>query len=152
MKYIYFIFALLAITSCEIRTTNFDPDKQLVSEDEFAQIAMWDQHQNEHLTNAEYERRNADEFVDTECNFRQNTNGKWIIEGSVTNFASEAHFKDVQLVLSYYNDSKSLIGTEKYTIREYLAPGDQSGFYFKSDKYDEAYSMDAEVLQIRPVS
>jgi len=152
MKSVYFIFALLAITSCEIRSTNFDPDNQLVSEDEFAQIALWDQHRSDRLSNAEYERQNADEFVGTQCNYRQNNKGKWVIEGSVTNFASEVHFKDVQLVLSYYNDSKTLIGTENYTIHEYLAPGDRSEFYFKSDKYDEAHSMDVEVLEIKPVS
>lgn len=124
----------------------------MVSEDEYAQIALWDQHQTERLSNAEYERQNANEFVSTKCNYRQNTNGKWVIEGSVTNFASEVHYKDVELVLSYYSDSRALIGTENYTIREYLAPGDKSGFYFKSEKYDEAYSMDVEVLEIKPVS
>ena len=152
MKYVYFILALLTITSCEIRSTNFDPDNQLVSEDEFAQIALWDQHQTERLSNAEYERQNADEFIGTQCDYRQNNKGKWVIEGSVTNFASEVHFKDVKLVLSYYDDSKTLIGTENYTIREYLAPGDQSGFYFKSDKFKEALSIDVEILEIKPVS
>lgn len=152
MKYLYFIIALLTITSCEIRSTNFDPDNQLVSDDELAQIAIWDQYQTERLSNAEYERQNPNEFVGAECNPRQNSKGKWIIEGSVKNYANEVHFKDVELVLSYYNDSKKLIGTENYTIREYLAPGDQSGFYFKSDKYDEAHSLNVEVLEIKSVS
>jgi hypothetical protein len=143
MKYVIFALTILAITSCEKRQTSFDPDNQLVSDDEFAQIAMWDQHQTDRLTNAEYERQNPDEFVGTECSFRQDNNGKWVIEGSVTNYASEVHFKDVELVLSYYTDSKTLIGTENYTILEYLAPGDQSGFYFKSEKYKEAHSMEA---------
>lgn len=152
MKYVIFIFTVLAIASCEKRQTSFDPDNQLVSADEFAQIDLWNKDQTDRLSSAEYERQNADEFVGAECNYRRDNKGKWIVEGSVTNYASEIHFKDVQLVLSYYNVSKILIGTENYTIREYLAPGDKSGFYFKSDKYDEAISMEMEVLEIKPVS
>ncbi|MDG1333701.1 MAG: hypothetical protein P8P74_15295 [Crocinitomicaceae bacterium] len=152
MKYVLFIFTVLAIASCEKRQTSFDPDNQLVSADEFAQIDLWNQDQTDRLSSAEYERQNAEEFVNTEYNYRQDNSGKWVIEGSVANFASEIHYKDVQLVLSYYDDSKTLIGTENYTIREYLAPGDKSGFYFKSDKYNEAISMEMEVLDIKPVS
>ncbi|MFK7785451.1 MAG: FxLYD domain-containing protein [Crocinitomicaceae bacterium] len=153
MKYILFTLALLAVTtSCEKRSTSFDPDEQLVSHDEFAQIAVWDQLQTDRLTNAEYERINALEFVRAKYEYRQNFRGKWVIEGSVTNTASEVHFENVQLVLSFYNDENTLIGAENYVLQDRLAPGDQSGFYFKSEKYDDAYSMDVAVVNVKPVS
>ena len=153
MKYLLFTLALLAVaTSCEKRSTNFDPDEQLVSEDEFAQIAVWDQLQSDRLTNAEYERINAHEFVGVRYECRQSLNGKWVIEGAITNTASEIYFENVQLFLSYYDESNALIGTENYMLQEKLAPGDQSGFYFKSKKYRNAHSMDVAIVNLKPVS
>lgn len=153
MKYILFTLAALTLTtSCEKRSTNFDPDEQLVSEDEFAQIAVWDQLQTDRLTNAEYERINVHEFVGVRYEYRQSSNGKWVIEGSVTNTASEVHFENVQMLLSYYDDSDALIGTENYMLQETLAPGDQSGFYFKSNKFRSASSMDVAIVNLKPVS
>ncbi len=152
MKYIYFIFALLTITtSCELRTTNFDPDNQLVSEDELAQIATWDQYQTEQLSAEEYECRNYSEFIGTDIDYRQNSSGKWVIEGSIKNFASKAHFKDAQLVISYYSETNELVGQESYTLNEQLAPGDQAGFYYKSDKFQEAHSLKIKINQVKTV-
>ena len=152
MKYFYFIFALLTITtSCELRSTNFDPDNQLVSEDELAEIDVWDQYQTERLSTEEYESRNPDEFIKTEFTYRQNTAGKWVVEGSIKNFASEAHFKNAQLILSYYNKSNALIGTENYTINDYLSPGDRAGFYFKSDKFELAHSLRIKTNRVKSV-
>ena len=152
MKYLYFIFAILAFTtSCELRTTNFDPDNQLVSEDELAKIAVWDQYQTEQLSTGEYESQNPHEFVSTEFEYRQNHAGKWVIEGSIRNFASEAHFEDMQLAISYYTEASTLIGTDNYTIDEQLTPGDRTGFYFKSDRFKEAHSLVIEIIRVRSV-
>ena len=152
MKLIYFIFALLTITtSCELRTTSFDPDNQLVSNDELAQIPVWDQYQTEQLTAEEYESLNFHEFIDTDSDYRQNSVGKWIIEGSIKNFASTAHFKDAQLAISYYSETNTLIGTDEYTLMEELAPGDQAGFYFKSDKFKNAHSLKIKINQVKSV-
>lgn len=152
MKYIYFIFALLTITtSCELRSTNFDPDNQLVSKDELAQITVWDQYQTEQLSVGEYESLNPNEFIRTECNYRQNTIGKWVIEGSIHNFASSAHFENADLTILYFDESNTLMGTENYTVRENLAPGDQTGFYFKSGKFSNAKSIRIKINRIKPV-
>ncbi len=152
MKYIYFIFALLTITtSCELRTTNFDPDNQLVSEDELAQIAIWDQYQTEQLSAEEYECRNYSEFIGIDIDYRQNSSGKWVIEGSIKNFASKAHFKDAQLAISYYSEKNELVGQENYTLNEQLAPGDQAGFYYKSDKFQDAHSLKIKINRVKTV-
>ena len=152
MKSILFTLALFAVTtSCELRSTNFDPDDQHVSEDELAQIASWDQYQVEQLTTVEYESQNAQEFVDTEFNSRQNSNGNWIVEGSVKNFATEAHFKSVQLLLSFYDESNALVAAEHHTIQDHLAPGDRSGFYFKSGEHPHATSVQVKLIRIRSV-
>ena len=152
MKYIYFIFALLTITtSCELRSTNFDPDNQLVSDDELAEISIWDHYQPEVISAEEYESRNPKEFINTEFTYRQNSQGKWVIEGSIKNFASKAHFKDAQMSISYYSDTKLLIGMDFHTINENLAPGDHAGFYFKSDKFKDAHSLKVEIKRVKSV-
>ena len=150
MKYIYFIFALLTITtSCELRSTNFDPDNQLVSEDELAQITVWEQ--TKQLNAAEYESVHPKEFIQTECDYRQNSSGKWVIEGSIQNFASSAHFKNADLTILYFDENNTLIGTENYMVHENLAPGDQAGFYFKSEKFSNAKSLRIKIDRIKPV-
>lgn len=152
MKSVFFTLALFAVTtSCELRSTNFDPDDQHVSEDELAQIASWDQYQVDLLTTLEYERQNAQEFVKTEFNCRQNTKGNWIVEGSINNLATEAHFKSAQILLSFYDESNALVASESHTIQDHLAPGDHSGFYFKSGEYLQATSVQVKLIRIRSV-
>lgn len=152
MKYLSIIIALLTIaTSCELRSTNFDPDNQRLSEDEMTQIAVLESYQSERLTAIEYESRNYEEFVQTEYTYRQNSGGKWIIEGSIKNFASKAHFKDAQLSITYYNDENQLIGSDTHTVNELFAPGDRAGYYFQSDEFLDAHSIDVKISQVQSV-
>ena len=102
MKSLFLCLAALAITtSCELRSTSFDPDEQLVTEDELAQIALWDQYQEENQSTADYERENAEEFVGVKFDARKNTSGEWVIEGAIRNaakkFAIENHLEFVEL-------------------------------------------------------
>ena len=152
MKYLYFIFAIVTVTtSCEKRSTNFDPDNQQVYEDELAEINVWNQYQTEKLNTQEYERQNPSEFVSAEIEYRLNSSDKWVIEGSIRNFASKSHFKDPQLIIYFYNETNVLMGTDNYMVHEYLSPGDRAGFYFKSDKFKDANSLRIEINQVRSV-
>jgi hypothetical protein len=152
MRYLYFILAILTLTtSCELRSTNFDPDNQFVSEDELAQISLWDQYQSKQLNATEYESLNPKEFIHTECDYRQNSNGMWVIEGSIQNSASSVNFQDAELSILYFNESNTLIGSEKYTVYQNLAPGDHAGFYLKSDEFKEAHSLRIKINRITPI-
>lgn len=152
MKYVIFIAALLTLaTSCELRSTNFDPDDQLVYEDELTQIASWDQFQAEHLSTREYESQYPEKYVDAEYTARQNSKGNWILEGSIKNFASETHITNAELVASFYDEANKLLGTENYTVQDYLTPGDLAGFYFKSDSYPTAISVQIKIDRVTPV-
>ncbi len=149
MKYVFFIVSLITLTtSCELRSTNFDPDEQRVYEDEVVQIASWDQFQTEKLTTKEFENEYAEKYVDAEYTARQNSKGYWIIEGSIKNFSSESYFESTELIASFYNDSNELLGTENYTIQDQLAPGDLAGFYYKSEKHLEATSVRVKVNRV----
>ncbi len=152
MKYVFFIVALLTLaTSCELRSTNFDPDEQLVYEDELTQIASWDQFQAEHLSTREYESQYPEKYVDAEYSARQNSKGNWILEGSIKNFASEAHFTDTELEVSFFDELNELLGTENYTVQDYLTPGDLAGFYFKSESYPTATSVKIKIERVHSV-
>lgn len=152
MKYIFFTFALLALTtSCNLRTTNFDPDNQLVSLDEQAQIAGWENYSIEKLSLEEFELTNPSQFVKVKYDYRQTRNGKWLIEGTVSNFASEANFKNVDLSISYYSLANVLIGTENYSLFEILTPGTSEGYYFKTDGFENAHSIKVEIERVKPV-
>lgn len=153
MKYIYFIFALLTITtSCELRTTSFDPDNQFVSEDELAQISVWNHYQAEQVGTEEYERWNYRNFIKTGIDYRQNSSGDWVIEGSIQSFANKVHYKNAELVILYFGEKNTFIGSEKHILAEELAPGDQSGFYLKSDKFRDAHSLKVKINRIAAVT
>lgn len=150
MKYVFFIVALLTLTtSCELRSTNFDPDEQRVYADEVTQIASWDQFQAEELTTKEFESEYAEKYVDVEYDTRQTAKGIWVIEGSVKNFAREAHFEDTEMIASFHGNSNQLLGKEKYTVQDHLAPGDVAGFYFKSDDYTTAQSVTIKINHVK---
>ena len=152
MKYLFFIIALATLTtSCELRSTNFDPDNQFLSEDEMNQIAVLDKFQAQHLTSVEYECRNYAEFVKTEYTYRRNSSGEWIIEGSIKNFATKAHFRDALLSISFYSESNELIGSEIHKVEGSFAPGDRSGYYFRTDSHSEAHSIKLKINQLQSV-
>lgn len=152
MKYQFFTLAFLTLTtSCDLRPTNFDPDNQLVSLDEQAQIAGWENYSIEKLSQEEYELSNPDQFVKLKYDYRQTAQNKWIIEGSVTNFAQKANFKDVALIVSYYSLTNTLIGTEEYSLFDYFSPGGSEGFYFKSAGFEAAHSVSVEIDRVTPM-
>ena len=149
MKFLISAIALLIVViSCEFQTAHFDPERQYVSHEERIQIDGWKEYQSERMSTEDYEVNYPEEFVSLESTSRKNSAGEWVIEGSIKNFSSGGHFNDVELTVSFYSASNALISTENYRVNDVLAPGDRSGFYFKTATGSTAHSVKIEVNDV----
>jgi hypothetical protein len=77
------------------------------------------------------EEKNPAAFIIVKGNSRKNIVGQTVVRGSLTNKASVATYKDVNLQLSFYSKTKALLETDKETIYQILNPGESNDFKTK---------------------
>lgn len=79
----------------------------------------------------EKEQKNPQNFLKADGHDKRNILGQTVIKGTVTNKASVAVFKDVDIKLSFYSKTHALLETDKETIFEVLHPGESKNFKTK---------------------
>jgi hypothetical protein len=84
-------------------------------------------------------------FLNVHGNSRKNIIGQTIVKGTITNKASVATFKDVDLKLSFFSRTKALLETDKETIYLILDPGGTRDF---KTKYFAPKGTDSVGLQV----
>ena len=77
------------------------------------------------------EEKNPAAFIIVKGNSRKNIVGQTVVRGSLINKASVATYKDVNLQLTFYSKTKSLLETDKETIYQILNPGETNDFKTK---------------------
>ena len=68
------------------------------------------------------ENENPKEYLKANITMRGNLLGEKVFEGSITNNATLASFKDVVIEISFLSKTESVIGTEKFTVYENFTP------------------------------
>ena len=58
--------------------------------------------------------------------------GEWVIEGEISNSATVAVYKDVDVECSFYSKTETHLGTETHTVSEFIEPGRSSSFKIKT--------------------
>ncbi len=80
----------------------------------------------------EQEQTNPARFLNATGTYREAVFGKKIkIEGTVTNNATVAKFKDVKIEVRFYTDTKTFLGSERYILYDYFLRSDTKGFELK---------------------
>lgn len=77
------------------------------------------------------EEKNPKNFLFVDGHDKRNLFGQTVIKGSLTNKASIAIFKDVDINLSFYSKTHALLETDKETVFEVLHPGESKNFKTK---------------------
>ena len=77
------------------------------------------------------EQKNPAGFLLVSGNDKRNLVGQTVIKGKITNIATVAVFKDIDIQLSFYSKTKALLETDKETIFEKLNPGESKEFKTK---------------------
>jgi hypothetical protein len=77
------------------------------------------------------EEKNPQNFLFIDGHDKRNLLGQTVIKGFLTNKASIAVFKDVNIKLSFYSKTSTLLETDKETVFEVLHPGETKSFKTK---------------------
>ncbi|MBK8522415.1 MAG: hypothetical protein IPL54_16680 [Chitinophagaceae bacterium] len=77
------------------------------------------------------EKKNPKRFLAVEGSDRKNLIGQRVIKGTVSNKATVASYKDVDIELSFYSQTGALLERDHEVIYETIAPGSSTNFKTK---------------------
>jgi hypothetical protein len=92
------------------------------------------------------EQKNPQAFLSISGHNKKNIVGQTVVRGTLINKASVAVFKDVDIKLSFFSKTKTLLETDKETIFEILEPGESKDFKTKYFAPKGTDSVGLEVL------
>lgn len=79
----------------------------------------------------ETEKKNPKRFLAVQGSDRRNLIGQRVIKGEVSNKATVASYKDVDIELSFYSETGTLLEKDHEVIYETIAPGGSTSFKTK---------------------
>jgi hypothetical protein len=103
-------------------------------------------YQETKMTLEEKEKQNPTSFLSTDGTYRKNLMSEWVLEGTISNSATIATYKDVVLEISFYSKTKTLLGTEKEAIYEFFPAGQRKTFKIKTFGYKGTNSIGWEII------
>ena len=81
---------------------------------------------------AQTERENPVQYISGRMGHRKNWIGETVIEGTLSNAATVAAYKDVVLHVDFYSKTNTVITTRRFTIYEMMNPGQTIAFKVKT--------------------
>ncbi len=91
------------------------------------------------------EKKNPQRFLTVEGTDRKNLIGQRVIKGTITNKASVASYKDVDIEISFYSETGTLLEKDHEVIYETIAAGSSTSF---KTKYFAPKGTDSVVMKI----
>lgn len=91
------------------------------------------------------EKKNPQRFLTVEGTDRKNLIGQRVIKGTISNKASVATYKDVDIEISFYSETGALLEKDHEVIYESIAAGSSSNF---KTKYFAPKGTDSVVMKI----
>lgn len=76
---------------------------------------------------------------------KRNMLGQTVVKGIISNKATVAVFKDIDIKLSFYSKTRALLETDKETVFEVLQPGESKNF---KTKYFAPKGTDSVALEV----
>lgn|SRR6185312_1371224 len=135
MKKYFFLVFIPAIIMCACSASS---DTKAKSEKESYELTKEDL--------LKKEQKNPQYFLAVKGNNKKNILGQTVVKGTVSNNATIAVFKDLDIKLSFYSKTKALLETDKETIYETLGPGESKDFKTKYFAPKGTDSVGLEVL------
>ena len=91
-----------------------------------------DSYQKTKETLEQKEKKNPVMFLSVNSRDKRNLIGQTVVKGSVTNNAKVCSYKDVQLEVSFYSKTGTLLEKGNETVYDEIAPGRSGEFKFKN--------------------
>ncbi len=79
----------------------------------------------------EKEQKSPQKFLIISGNDKHNLVGQTVVKATITNKASIASYKDVDIQLDFYSKTGTLLETDKETVYEIIGPGESKSFKTK---------------------
>ena len=99
----------------------------------------------------EKEQKNPANFITASSHDKKNLLGQTVIKGKVSNIATVAVYKDVEIKMFFYSKTRALLDTETETIFEELKPGQNKDFKTKYFAPKGTDSVGIQVLNAKAV-
>lgn len=104
-------------------------------------------YQEEKMSIEEKEQAYPTDFLDADGTYRENIWGdKLKVNGTITNSATVATYKDATVRITYYSKSNTNLGTEDYVIWDVFKPNTTKSFDLKIKNYSNVNSIGWEVV------
>ena len=104
-------------------------------------------YQEQKISIEEKEQAYPTNFLDATGTYRENLLGdKLKINGTITNSATVATYKDAIVRVTYYSKSKTNLGSEDYTIWDVFPPHSTKKFKLKIKNYSNVNSIGWDVI------
>ena len=104
-----------------------------------------DKYEQTKETLGETEKKNPKRFLSVEGSDRKNLIGQRVIKGTISNKATVASYKDVDIELSFYSETGALLEKDHEVIYETIAAGNSTNF---KTKYFAPKGTDSVVMKI----
>ncbi|GAB2835429.1 FxLYD domain-containing protein [Ferruginibacter profundus] len=121
----------ITLTACSSNDKNGDTKK--------------DKYEQTKETLEETEKKNPTRFLTVTGHDKRNLIGQTVVKGTLSNTGKVATFKDVEIRLSFYSKTGSLLEEDPETIFESIAPGKSTDF---KTKYFAPKGTDSVALKV----
>lgn len=119
MKPLFFLFTAIIITTASCNNSH-----------EY-EIKATDKYEKTKESLGETEQKNPIRFLSVSGNNKRNLLGQTVIKGAVTNKATVATYKDVDIKLSFYSKTGTLLEEDHEVVYESINPGATTNFKSK---------------------
>ena len=100
-------------------------------DDKAADTKSKDKYEQTKETLEQTEKKNPKRFLSVEGSDRKNLIGQRVIKGTISNKASVASYKDIDIELSFYSETGALLEKDHEVIYETIAAGGSTNFKTK---------------------
>ena len=99
----------------------------------------------------EIERSQPTNFLDASGTYNPTLFGNKIkVHGIIKNTATVATFKDAVVKVTYYSKTKTVLGSNKYTIYDFFPPHSEKNFELKIETYQDVSTIGWDVISAIP--
>ena len=132
MKRIFILLVSVVMLSCDNNeASNTDSEK--------------DSYEKNKESLREKEEKSPHSFLIISGNDKHNLVGQTVVKATISNKASVASYKDVDIQLDFYSKTGTLLETDKETVYEIINPGETKSF---KTKYFAPKGTDSVVLKV----
>ena len=117
------------------------------------------QQQNSHKLNPDSiadleanEKNNPLTYLEVNSSYEKSIIGQWLIQGTITSNTKMCAYKDVVVIISYYNEAGLRLGAIQRTIEEDFGPGNTKMFRFVEEGLPSTDSIGVHIESVTNIN